>query len=267
MLQFLKLGGSLITDKDQPHTLRVDVLTRVAQELAQFLRDHPEERVLLGHGSGSFGHVPAKEHGTKDGVHSPQAWLGFHSVWTEARALNLAVMDALLQQNIPAVSFAPSAMVSASSREVISWNVEPIRAALAHGLVPVIFGDVIFDQALGGTILSTEDLFMHLARRVIPARILLAGIDTGVWRNYQQKDELIPTITPEGFTSILTHLEGSKSTDVTGGMLTKVEIMINLVQQLPKLECRIFDGLQPGLTYAALTGEPTGTRIAVTAND
>lgn len=267
MLQFLKLGGSLITDKDHPHTLRADVLTRIAQEIALYLRDHPGERLLIGHGSGSFGHVPAKEHGTKDGVRSLKDWQGFHAVWQEARALNLAVMQTLLEQGIPAVSFAPSAMVSSSSREVISWNVEPIRAALSHGLVPVIYGDVIFDQALGGTILSTEDLFSHLAQRVIPASILLAGIDAGVWRNFQQKDELIPTITPEGFTSILSHLEGSKSTDVTGGMLSKVELMVDLVQKVPQLECRIFDGMQPERTYIALSGEPVGTRIAASGSD
>lgn len=267
MLQFLKLGGSLITDKDKPHTLRADILTRIAQEIAQYLRDHPGDRLLIGHGSGSFGHVPAKEHGTKDGVRSHKDWQGFHAVWQEARALNLVVMQTLLEQGIPAVSFAPSAMVSTSSRDVISWNVEPIRAALSHGLVPVIFGDVIFDQALGGTILSTEDLFMHLAQRVIPNRILLAGIDTGVWRDYQQKNQLIPIITPDGFNSILAHLEGSKSTDVTGGMLSKVELMVKLVQLVPQLECRIFDGLQPGLLSAVLIGEPAGTRIAASASD
>jgi isopentenyl phosphate kinase len=29
-LYFLKLGGSLITDKDQPHTPRLDVIRRLA---------------------------------------------------------------------------------------------------------------------------------------------------------------------------------------------------------------------------------------------
>ncbi len=33
-LVFLKLGGSLITVKDRPHTPRLDVLERLAQEIA-----------------------------------------------------------------------------------------------------------------------------------------------------------------------------------------------------------------------------------------
>ncbi len=262
MLQYLKLGGSLITDKDQPHTLRGEVLTRIAREIAQFLREHPEERLLLGHGSGSFGHVPARQHTTREGVRSPENWRGFHQVWREARALNLVVMDALLEQGVQAVSFAPSSTVSTSSREIISWNMEPIRSALAHGLVPVVYGDVVFDQALGGTILSTEDLFIHLAHCIQPARILLAGIDAGVWQDYPSKDKLIASISPDDFPAIRSHLDGSRSTDVTGGMLSKVKLMVDLVAQIPQLECRIFDGLQPEFVYHALCGKNFGTRIA-----
>ncbi|GAH93416.1 unnamed protein product, partial [marine sediment metagenome] len=34
-LQFLKLGGSLITDKTRSHTARMDVITRLAEEIAR----------------------------------------------------------------------------------------------------------------------------------------------------------------------------------------------------------------------------------------
>jgi isopentenyl phosphate kinase len=64
-LAFLKLGGSLITDKDLPYTPRLDKLTRLAQEIKAALfsdrltgtQKQMGLKLILGHGSGSFGHT------------------------------------------------------------------------------------------------------------------------------------------------------------------------------------------------------------------
>jgi isopentenyl phosphate kinase len=262
MLQFLKLGGSLITDKDSPHTLRKDILDRISGEIARFLAEHPQDQLILGHGSGSFGHIPAREYGTKEGVRNTQQWIGFHKVWQEARALNLAVMQSMLDAGIPVVNFPASGSVTPSSAEIIAWNIEPIRSALAHALTPVIYGDVAFDQALGGTILSTEDLFHHLALRLHPDRILIAGLEEGVWRNYPTCSDRIDQITPANYPEILTTIRGSQSIDVTGGMLTKVKLMVELVRQVPKIQCQIFSGTGESSIYRALSGETLGTTIS-----
>jgi isopentenyl phosphate kinase len=59
-LVFLKLGGSLITDKNQAHTARLDVLERMAFEIAAARAQDQDLKIVLGHGSGSFGHyLPA----------------------------------------------------------------------------------------------------------------------------------------------------------------------------------------------------------------
>ena len=94
-LTLLKLGGSLITDKNRPHTPRLEVLARLAEEIAAARRQRPGLRLLLGHGSGSFGHVPAQKYGTCQGVHSADEWQGFVEVWHQAAALNRLVMEAL----------------------------------------------------------------------------------------------------------------------------------------------------------------------------
>lgn len=261
MLQFLKLGGSLITDKDHPHTLRGDILARISSEIARYLMENPKDQLIIGHGSGSFGHVPANEYGTKQGVKSQQEWLGFHKVWQEARALNLAVMQSLLDAGIPVVNFPASGSVTPSSAEIVAWNIEPIRSALGHGLTPVIYGDVAFDQALGGTILSTEDLFTHLAPRLLPSRILLAGLEEGVWQDYPVCSKLVKVITPENYQSIDNAIQGSQSIDVTGGMLSKVRMMIDLIKQNPKIQCQVFSGISESSIYNTLMGEQIGTTI------
>jgi isopentenyl phosphate kinase len=178
-LQFLKLGGSLITEKDKPHTARPQVIRRLAGEIAQARRDNPALQLVLGHGSGSFGHVPAQKYGTRSGVRTPEEWQGFVQVWREASALNRLVVEALAEAGLPA--FFLLRQPGGCRWPGLDWDTPLIR--LQVGLLPVVYGDVVFDTVRGGTILSTEDLFEHLARQLRPTRLLLAAWSRG-WGDF-----------------------------------------------------------------------------------
>jgi isopentenyl phosphate kinase len=260
-LQFLKLGGSLITDKNRPHTARLEVLDRLAHEILAARAERPDLRLVVGHGSGSFGHFPAKKYGTRQGVHTPQEWLGFAKVWQEAVALNRITMDALNRAGLPALSFSPSASVVSRDGKVHAWDLTPLKLALQSGLLPVVYGDTIFDLVRGGTILSTEDLFDHLARRLQPGRILLAGLELGVWADYPACTRLVEMITPSNLPVVAPSIGGSAATDVTGGMASKVQQSLELVQAVPGLEVLIFSGEEVGMVREALLGRRVGTVV------
>ena len=260
-LVFLKLGGSLITVKDQPHTPRLDVVERLAQEIAEARALNQNLQILLGHGSGSFGHVAASKYKTRLGVKSVDEWKGFVEVWRQAAELNHLVMTALEKAKLPVIAFPPSAMVFARECKVDTWNLDIPLAALEKGLLPVIYGDVIFDKVLGGTILSTEDLFTYLARRMRPSQLLFAGSQPGVWADFPDNTSLLREITPASFPQIEARLKGSNATDVTGGMADKVRQMIALVEELPGVRAMIFSGETPGYLRGSLLGEELGTVI------
>jgi isopentenyl phosphate kinase len=260
-LIFLKLGGSLITDKHTPHTALPVVLSRLSQEISVAFRSRPGLKLLIGHGSGSFGHIPASQYGTRMGVHTPAEWQGFAEVWREARALNQIVIEALATAGLPVIALPPSAAVLAADGQVANWDLAPLQAALAAGLLPVINGDTVFDTTRGGTILSTEELFFHLARRMLPQRILLAGIERGVWEDFPARTRLIDTITPASYAQTAHSLGASAAVDVTGGMLAKVRTMLALVNEQPGLHIEIFSGSLPGLLARALAGQKVGTCI------
>jgi len=260
-LVFLKLGGSLITIKDQPHTPRLDVVERLVQEIAEARAINRNLQILLGHGSGSFGHVAASKYKTRIGVNSVNEWKGFVEVWRQAAELNHLVLQALEKVNLPAIAFPPSATVFAREGKVVTWNLDTLLAALEQGLLPVIFGDVIFDKVLGGTILSTEDLFTYLARRIRPSQLLFAGLQPGVWADFPDNTSLLHEITPANFPQIEAGLKGSTTTDVTGGMADKVRQLIALVEELPGVRAMIFSGDTPGNLRRSLLGEELGTVI------
>lgn len=262
-LIFLKLGGSLITEKHTPSTARPEVISHMAREIQLAKQQKPDLRLILGHGSGSFGHSSAKKYGTRQGVVSPKDWQGFGEVWLQARKLNSLVMEALHQAGLAAVSFPVSAGAVAADGEVEAWGLDPLKAALSNGLLPVVYGDVVFDTVRGGTILSTEDIFKHLARKLSPKRILLAGLEPGVWADYPQCTQLVETITPETLDNILPALGGSAAADVTGGMRSKVEEMLALVKEIPGLEVFIFSGESEDTITTALLETPPGTKITI----
>lgn len=261
ILVFVKLGGSLITVKAQPHTPRMDVMERLADEIAEARRQEPGLKILLGHGSGSFGHVPASKYHTRQGVHTTQEWLGFAEVWWEASELNRLVMQSLAQAGLPVIGFSPSAGVLARDGKVVTWNLEPLSSSLENGLLPVIHGDVVFDQARGGTILSTEDLFSHLVPIFKPQLLLEAGIEAGVWGDFPLNSRLMPHITPHNFEDIEANLKGSAAPDVTGGMLDKVRQVLAMVEMVPGLKASIFSADAPGSLRRALLGENLGTQL------
>ena len=125
----------------------------------------------------------------------------------------------------------------------------------------MIHGDVAFDEIRGGTILSTEDLFAHLAYQLHPQRILLAGMEAGVWADFPAHGQLLSEITPETFLMHASGLGAATGADVTGGMLSKVTGMLSLAEQIPNLEILIFSGEEPGNLARALRGENPGTRL------
>lgn len=261
MLVFLKLGGSLITDKSTPESATIEVIHRLAGEIRRVLDTQPDLQLVLGHGSGSFGHVAASRYGTRRGVSTAEQWRGFAEVSIVAARLDTIVHEALHEAGIPVFRVQPSASAICHAGKLINMATAPIERALVEGLVPLVYGDVAIDNVQGGTIISTEDVFTYLTNVLKPAHILLAGNYDGVM---DQKGSVISRITPATLPGVRSALGGSDATDVTGGMAAKVESMLELVQAIPGLHILIFNGEEPGAVQQALTQRdrfPQGTHL------
>ncbi|PIE79724.1 MAG: uridylate kinase [Chloroflexi bacterium] len=258
---FLKLGGSLITDKTGVEAVREAVLGRVVKEIAAARQENPALRLVVGHGGGSFGHVAAAKSHTRQGVRTAEQWHDFAEVHAAMARLNRLVVEALLAAGVPALSLQPSAGVLCENGRIKQIETAPMLAALAAGLVPVIYGDVAFDSEIGGTIVSTEEVVMALADALQPTWLLLAGEVPGV---LDGQGEVVPKITAVTFDDIKPALGGSRGTDVTGGMTSKVQSMLALVEKQAALSIRILTGLESGVVQGALLApnEAGGTLIS-----
>lgn len=274
MYTFVKLGGSVITDKAGQEAADLPVIARLAAEVAAARAASPGLPIILGHGSGSFGHLYAARYGVHKGfapgalgeADAQRFYAGFALTAGAALRLNRIVVDALLAAGVPALSLQPSAALWASGGQIARWDTAHLGQALRHGLVPVVHGDVAFDSAQGTAIISTEALLAYLAEEteLPPSRVILVGEDA-VYTADPRRDpgaERVPLITIANLATALGGAAGSHAVDVTGGMRSKLELMWRLVQRLPGLEVRLI-GPAPGNLQAALLGAEldTGTTI------
>lgn len=246
---FLKLGGSLITDKAHRETPRPDVIRRLAAEIREASASDRQLKLVLGHGSGSFGHYAAQEHRVAEGISPGGDWRGFAETAAAAARLNRIVVDTFLEEGLPVLSFAPSASALARGGRLVEMSWEPIRDALERGLIPLVYGDVGFDEAQAACILSTEEVFAYLARHLQPERIILASDVEGIYSGEPQRDaaaHLLARISPAEWPRLEKRLGGSPAVDVTGGMLGKARRMVELVQAQPSVQVHFVSGQRPG---------------------
>jgi isopentenyl phosphate kinase len=255
-LVLLKLGGSLITEKGSPQTARREVIRRVAGEIREALDEVPDLRLVLGHGSGSFGHPTASRYGIQEGLAGKDDWWGYAETAVIASRLNRLVTDALLAQRVPALPLQPSASARCRDGELVHLETAPLEEALERKLVPVVYGDVSFDAVRGSAIISTEQIFAYLGFHLRPARVILAGRVEGVYTADPLQDtgtRLVKEISVSRLPEVERMLAGSPDTDVTGGMLSKVQTMSQLIEAQPTLKVRIISGEREGLIKKALT--------------
>jgi isopentenyl phosphate kinase len=218
MTVVLKLGGSVVTEKDEPETVAADRLA----DLASAVADSGVSDLVVVHGGGSFGHPHAAEHGVSstDGSRDSEAVRDIAAAMEE---LNEAVVGALADAGVPAVPVHP---FSAGFRDDDGYLLFPtgqLAAMLDEGFVPVLHGDVLTTAGEGATIVSGDDLVTHLADRLAADRVGLCSTVPGV---LDGDGEVIPEIT--AFGDAADALGESDATDVTGGMAAKVRALLDL---------------------------------------
>ena len=194
MLVLIKLGGSLITDKRVERSLRRDVVIQLADEIHSALSARPDLKIIIGHGSGSFGHFAASQNNTIAGVHSEDQWRAFAHVATIAAELNYLVGEILVSAGLPIWRIQPSASAISKDGDLQNLSIAPLQVALEHNLIPVLYGDVALDEVRGGTIISTEKIFHYIAYHLPVDQILLLGEVEGVY-DTQEPSEVQPGLT------------------------------------------------------------------------
>lgn len=259
-LILIKLGGSIITDKNSEKTADLNIIDQLAQEIHEARLKSPCG-IILGHGGGSFGHSQAKKYRTNEGFVDENSKFGVAEVAFAMRQLNLFITESFIKFHDPVVSLSPVSFLASSNKKPASVYIESLIQLLEKDLIPMVYGDVIVDSEIGCTIFSTEKIFNILIEELTNMNykiefVIEVGKTEGV---YDLKGNTISEISPKNFEDIKEYLSGSEGMDVTGGMVHKVEEAYDLA--LKRIPTLLISANQGNLEKAILGEEVLGTWI------
>lgn len=254
VVQIVKFGGSVVTDKHGSPEVRHEVLDRLAEECA----GHGDELVLV-HGAGSFGHPLAKAHELADGAEgSPEALSQVHA---NVRELNLAVLEAIRDHAGPCISLSPFGLWSCNDGQPGGFNLVPVHRARQLGQVPVTYGDVVLDTQRGVTVLSGDRIVVELSRFLEPERAIFVLDEDGAYSHPPSSGQAELMTEPEldDVRKARDRAREAGPEDATGGMAGKLDCTLALARA--GTDVALVNGNEPGRLGEALDGDVTGTRV------
>jgi isopentenyl phosphate kinase len=248
-INFLKIGGSVITDKNRPLSVKSDAIDDLAVGIARYQKQS-DCGLIIGNGGGSFGHYYASMYKPAHGrVYTDSHAAIIHQSVTH---LNGLVVQALLKYDVPVISI-PAVSYMKFEGSTLASTSKIIPMLLARGIVVSVYGDIV-PSSDGFQVVSTETLFVQIANQLHKhselASCILATNVPGVLDDH---GEVIPHL------SSLSGNVDNANFDVTGGMVSKVAS----AQELSKLfgSVSIVDGRQPTIVCEALDGAAHGTSV------
>lgn len=180
----LKLGGSIITEKDaKMPTINDKNLARISKEIKSAL-NHPDHTnnsnngLIIVHGAGSFGHPFASEYQIGKPFKIEEDFekkkIGFSLTQSWVKKLNSIICDALREEGIPVVSIQPSSFVITKNKRIEFANLDIIKKYLENGFIPVIYGDVVLDkeETIKMAVVSGDQIINYLAKHLRPKRVI-----------------------------------------------------------------------------------------------
>ena len=204
----IKLGGSIITNKQKPHTARISEIKQIASHLRKI-----KEPFVVVHGGGSFGHYWSVKYDmhTKPDRYSVR---GVAVVKNSMVQLNRLVIDSLLESGLSPYSLAPSDFMS-GDKPIIKKVLEIPKIAKA-GLIPVSYGDVMWHGKNKFYILSGDRIIGILSKILKPRLAIFVTNVDGVYSDMKTR-------------TLIHEIKGKKpitskvKMDVTGGMTRKIK--------------------------------------------
>jgi isopentenyl phosphate kinase len=255
-LYMIKIGGGSITDQSKPRTAKRGEIARLLSEIYE-AKKKKDFDVIIGHGSGSFGHVTAKEYRVNEGLVNDNSKKGAILTKVVASELNFIVIDEAIKLEIPIFPFFPSSFTLANGKKLDTGFVDHIKSAMNSGFIPLVHGDVVIDSKQGVVIASTEEVMRFISTKIQPNKIILATDVDGIYDKDPTKyndAKMINTVTGSNINEVLSGTGEAHKIDVTGGMKAKISLIYEIVSRVNGVGY-IVNATKPGVVSKALLEE------------
>ncbi len=204
----IKLGGSIITNKEKPLSPRRKTIDNLVKDLKKI-----KEPIIIVHGGGSYGHYWSVKYDmhTKEKKYELR---GVSIIKNSMIELNKIILDSMLKNKLNPYCLPPTDFMSRN--KPIVKKIQEIEKIAKSGLIPVTYGDALWYGQKKSYILSGDKIMTHLSKILKPRIVIFALNEDGLYSDLKSK-KLIYELKGES-PSI-----SENKMDVTGGMARKVE--------------------------------------------
>jgi len=262
----IKLGGALITDKSTPYTIREDILENAANEIKECMNLGLIEKLVLIHGVGSFGHPPVLKYELYKGFKDPGQLMHLSSTQKIVNQLRTKIVQKFQAVDIPVNLMHASSMVIGNKMKITEYMLEALKGYLSLGMVPLIGGDMMYDNGMGFSVCSGDQLSVVISRELKVNRLIFATDVSGIYDSdpkINKEASLIREININDVENIIKKLDEAKTADASGRMKGKL-MTLGAVKDLIKsgLNTAILSMMHPNILKNYLKGDDVpSTRI------
>lgn len=238
----IKLGGSIITNKQKPLTPNLSAINKIVSQLKKI-----KEPIIVVHGGGSFGHYWSVKYDmhTKPAKYNKK---GVSVVKNSMIALNKIILDSFLKNGLNPYCLPPTDFMLGNKAD--QKKVREIAKIAKAGLVPISYGDVMWYGKNKFYILS-GDKIMGILSKILKPRLVIFTLNVdGVYSDMRSK-KLLREI--KGKNPEISKVE----MDVTGGMSRKIKEAISISKSGTKV--LLVNGNNPDRIVNAAKGKFEGT--------
>ncbi|MFX1496703.1 MAG: type 2 isopentenyl-diphosphate Delta-isomerase [Promethearchaeota archaeon] len=247
-IYLLKLGGSLLTEKNDPFSLRKDIINDTIEQIIK-----SNQKLILVHGGGSFGHPLAKEYQISKGLNPlvKDQLVGLSKTHKAMNELNSLIVRQFIEKNSPAISVQPSTIFIQDANTVSFESMDSIDAILNLGILPILYGDILFTKGGSFSILSGDRIIFELCKkyrkRII--KVIFAIEKDGLYIQDKDHSKLALEIASSEIDEIqLAKLD--EKIDVTGGIKGKLAMMKKISEL--DIPIQVINGLKENYVFKAL---------------
>ena len=217
----------MLTDKNVPFSIRDDV---VKNAIDQIIRAN--EKIVLIHGGGSFGHPFAKKYRISNGLDNsvPNQILGLAKTHQSMIKFNNYLINCFLESNYPVLSIQPSSIFINDSRIIADKFLDVIETSLDLDILPILYGDVILDKKKSFSIISGDQIIFELCQHLhnySVSKVVFAMESDGLYITDESEREGCKLVTECYYDDLenLNLADLGQKIDVTGGIKGKLEFI------------------------------------------
>ncbi|MHA2281400.1 MAG: isopentenyl phosphate kinase [Promethearchaeota archaeon] len=265
-ITILKLGGSLLTDKLTPYKLREDILDSIALELSECLKLGLIERLLVIHGVGSFGHPPVIEYKLYEGFKDSNQLINLSKTQYLVNKLRTKIVDSFIKAGIPVNLMYISSMLVRKEGKISGFAFDALKGFFSLGMVPLLGGDVIYDEEIGFSVCGGDLFAAHITRELGANQLIFATDVEGVYDRdpkLYSDAEMIKEISINTIEGMVQGMEDTNKKDITGRMKGKLLSIVPIKDLIKKgLKVSILSMKTPNTLKRFLEGNKNlATRI------